>query len=631
MPSYYPRILDPPFEYAEPVQKAPSPIIIDTFSPRSLSSCGDLSPSSTSSNSSTSPDYEFTQSRAIRVYGNPASVAIGNPVFWQGDNGELWAVFRSPQEPAKESDLEPFAKLKRVDIREMYPHQLSTNPPNPRSSFRLGDWICSNPKCGAHNFGRNIVCIGCSSPRSSSTSPSPPSNQSLYNSVSSLQAAHTNLGTLASMHTFGGMSQPQSPVTVKPSASPRFISAPNLVPSPSPVPQRSNTTSLLPIVGGVNLNNLTTVRGDPTLRTASGHPLLTPSGRAFAIGGRVQNISSDPLSPCIMYWPDNEPFPEQGQIRPGNLVGIAATPTNPKHWQQRPHRTPTRRLDLQKVQLSKLEKTENAEGNGDSISAAVQAERIQLLTNVLLQNSQGLVQQQQQQIQQPIPTQREENRVALLQQLSARVPALSTPSLPTQQATIPPRHQQQQQQHHHHQPMSASLSNMRTMRQIQAQALRSHSVTPPQVHGVRSQNDLLRSTSVEESNPIYQTSSVGRGAGSSLSVEERPEHFELSSLNSKMSSINLWDSGTSPTAPTLLPSFLQEIVSSPTSSEHDLPNDATSSPSNARNDRSRSSTNSSTSSGLESLEVRSIWKLDGKESRLFSSSGSRRGSPTMGK
>jgi hypothetical protein len=61
----------------------------------------------------------------------------------------------------------------------------------------------------------------------------------------------------------------------------------------------------------------------PTQRSA--HPLLTPSGRAFAIGGKVQNISSDPLSPCIMYWPDNEPIPEQGQIRPSGLVGVAVS------------------------------------------------------------------------------------------------------------------------------------------------------------------------------------------------------------------------------------------------------------------------------------------------------------------
>lgn len=60
----------------------------------------------------------------------------------------------------------------------------------------------------------------------------------------------------------------------------------------------------------------------------SSHPLLTPSGRAFAVGGKVQNISSDPLSPCIMYWPDNEPFPEQGQIRPNNLAGVSVSIVN---------------------------------------------------------------------------------------------------------------------------------------------------------------------------------------------------------------------------------------------------------------------------------------------------------------
>ena len=30
----------------------------------------------------------------------------------------------------------------------------------------------------------------------------------------------------------------------------------------------------------------------------------------------MQNVSPDPLAPCVMYWPDNEPFPEKGQIRP---------------------------------------------------------------------------------------------------------------------------------------------------------------------------------------------------------------------------------------------------------------------------------------------------------------------------
>jgi hypothetical protein len=30
---------------------------------------------------------------------------------------------------------------------------LSSNPPNPRTQFRLGDWICARGHCAAHNFG----------------------------------------------------------------------------------------------------------------------------------------------------------------------------------------------------------------------------------------------------------------------------------------------------------------------------------------------------------------------------------------------------------------------------------------------------------------------------------------------
>lgn len=30
-------------------------------------------------------------------------------------------------------------------------------------------------------------------------------------------------------------------------------------------------------------------------------------------------MSSDPLYSCFMFWPDNEPLPEQGQIRPSDL------------------------------------------------------------------------------------------------------------------------------------------------------------------------------------------------------------------------------------------------------------------------------------------------------------------------
>ena len=54
----------------------------------------------------------------------------------------------------------------------------------------------------------------------------------------------------------------------------------------------------------------------PTKAPPPQYPPLTPSGRALSVGGRVRNISRDPLAPCVMYWPDNEPLPEPCQIRP---------------------------------------------------------------------------------------------------------------------------------------------------------------------------------------------------------------------------------------------------------------------------------------------------------------------------
>ncbi|KAF5326073.1 hypothetical protein D9611_000879 [Ephemerocybe angulata] len=177
--------------------------------------------------------------------------------------------------------------------------------------------------CAAHNFGRNRLCIGCASPR-------PPTMDHVF--YSSAQPQHRQESTFR--------------------------------PPPPPQPQPPKPAQ----------------------------PLLTPSGRAFAVGGRVQNISSDPLAPCIMYWPDNEPFPEQGQIRPSNVVGVAPPILNtgnrgpishqPGDWIcQKCNYLNWRRRKVCQTCLP------YAEGNGDSISAAVQAERIALLTQVLSQTS----------------------------------------------------------------------------------------------------------------------------------------------------------------------------------------------------------------------------------------------------
>jgi hypothetical protein len=125
---------------------------------------------------------------------------------------------------------------------------------------------------------RNLACIGCGCPRSGA-------------------------GTASS--------QQHSYPSTRTTSSPRFAS----LPAQSSVPLASTEQS--PYIYSQSQH-----ASLPAPIQKSAHPLLTPSGRAFAVGGKVQNISSDPLSPCIMYWPDNEPFPEQGQIRPSGLVGV---------------------------------------------------------------------------------------------------------------------------------------------------------------------------------------------------------------------------------------------------------------------------------------------------------------------
>jgi len=143
---------------------------------------------------------------------------------------------------------------------------------------------------------RNTSCIGCGHPKSAPISGSQQINRphQIYSSSNNAMS--------------------------RTSASPRFSNLPNRT---------------LSARAGLSMNQpaySTTVSQSQSSRVGyqhevsgplkSAHPLLTPSGRAFAIGGKVQNVSTDPLSPCVMYWPDNEPFPEQGQIRPGSLVGI---------------------------------------------------------------------------------------------------------------------------------------------------------------------------------------------------------------------------------------------------------------------------------------------------------------------
>ncbi|CCM03229.1 uncharacterized protein FIBRA_05354 [Fibroporia radiculosa] len=170
--------------------------------------------------------------------------------------------------------------------------------------------------------------------------------------------------------------------------SPRFVAHPNDNMARSPY-------------GTSNIHRLRTNSSPSCLPTTSDaqvshaesksntYPLLTPSGRALSVGGRVQNVSGDPLSPCIMYWPDNEPLPEQGQIRPSGSVVITYPPIintgNKGAAEKQPGDWICHKCHYLNWRRRKVCQTcfPYAEGNGDSISTAVQAERIALLENVL--------------------------------------------------------------------------------------------------------------------------------------------------------------------------------------------------------------------------------------------------------
>jgi hypothetical protein len=419
---------------------------------------------------------------------------------------------------------------------------------------------------------RNLACIGCGCPRT--------------NAASSPQ-----------------YQTPTSPTRLL--SFPRFVSSPSCPTSFSPVsptlPSQSYCSPPKPP------SYPSPQMPHPVLPSAkTSHPLLTPSGRAFARGGKVQNVSSDPLSPCIMYWPDNEAFPEQGQIRPSGLMGVQVRSIDfslsvadvPCLIAQQPpilntgNRGPISHVC---VFLTRLRTANNflvqqpgdwiclkcnylnwrrrkvcqtclpcashilailcllahissfpfsdAEGNGDSISAAVQAERIALLTSVLTH-------------------------------------AQSPPAV----AMSPPSNNHRSQ----------SLTPPQSHRPFV-------DISPPISRGPvhRSQSHFELSTQYANASPIYQTSGARQPS---------PPHSPGQGFQ-----VNLH-------APApLLPSFLQDIIQSPNLSpassssadlsfeeyEDSLPSSTPSTYARTRNSSDKSS-------------LGNIWRLDGEESKSLS-------------
>ncbi|KAJ3572193.1 hypothetical protein NP233_g3242 [Leucocoprinus birnbaumii] len=622
-----------------------------------------------------------TRSRVVRLYNLPPSPetvlsavflphsgSVGHvPVpasLWTirdelaSGRAPVWAVFCTHDEAcaalslsglpfavatALESDLEPFHKLKRFVVQPSLsssPHlsrpspmlrvsashpnllspsptivieeprggsteyyTLSTNPPNPKTSFRLGDWICPSPNCAAHNFGRNLSCIGCGCPKSTPT----PGQQQQNQQPQQLYSSSNN------------------PMP-RPAASPRFSNPPNRttpVRTGMPAGQPAYSATFSQPQSSRSMGYQPQVSGPP--KTA--HPLLTPSGRAFAIGGRVQNISSDPLTPCIMYWPDNEPFPEQGQIRPGSLVGIPQPPIlntgNKGPISHQPGDWICKKCNYLNWRRRKVCQTclPYAEGNGDSISAAVQAERIALLTSVLAQTELSQNSPGANLIPQPHPQQ-------TLPRASSVTPPLGRRSFPDiQGSSLQPQNSNRLAV----QPQPRTVHKSQSHHQLTTPHAIHQMQTPPMPPQYTASSPIYQTSGHRQPSPLYSTGpNKGHSQGSDGSLPQ--QRYTPSPTSSQRSSPR--EQIIETPAP-LLPSFLQDIVQSPslsptstittTTSSSDLPfEDEYEEVMNSRHtfprirgaSESRSIGGSSDGGSSSSMmNVSSIWRLDGEESK----------------
>ena len=154
---------------------------------------------------------------------------------------------------------------------------------------------------------RNLACIGCGCPRPGHRTPSPNSQHSVMQPSNRLPLSprfisppYSRINNSVNLSSHHSSLSPMSPNTFN--FAPPGSSALSQGGSSPPISQHHHSSA-----------------GKPPSPV---HHLLTPSGRSFSVGGKVQNISTDPLSPCVMYWPDNESFPEQGQIRPSLVTGV---------------------------------------------------------------------------------------------------------------------------------------------------------------------------------------------------------------------------------------------------------------------------------------------------------------------
>jgi hypothetical protein len=199
------------------------------------------------------------------------------------------------------------------------PYTLSSNPPNPKTAFRANDWMYGSllaAEClrayATYRYQLHIVhlwrsqlCVSVGWHRSrvdatlNGTLFGCRRNAACFN----CRAPRARNGPITDMYT----PSPRMPI------SPRFAAGPS---SPAFGLPTAMEPSHMRSVASHMTQSPTHRPPPPPPPPASTCRVLTPSGRAFAQGGKVQNISSDPANVIFLFWPGNESFPQQCQMRP---------------------------------------------------------------------------------------------------------------------------------------------------------------------------------------------------------------------------------------------------------------------------------------------------------------------------
>jgi len=207
---------------------------------------------------------------------------------------------------------------------------------------------CPSINCGAHNFMRNTICIACRSHRPISTNPpswtrvpssprfvdapfsefikfdasTPPRYSerapvTVFNTFSSLGPSITNSPN-NKLHLYTGSSAS--------STGPHYSSPPVEYPKPINDSPMSPTNIFAHNFPNAHPPINTKSEGLPALQMSQLPFVVSPSGRTMAVNVRPHNVSNDPLNPCVILWPENEPLPSQGQIRPITETGPQLPP-----------------------------------------------------------------------------------------------------------------------------------------------------------------------------------------------------------------------------------------------------------------------------------------------------------------